>query len=99
MLDLQWSGDGQRIYFHFTPSGSSLGDPATTRSYVVNLDGSAPRALGLDLGDPRVNLWYQFRLRHPGDRVVYTGLDKTGRGGVIWTMNVDGSSKRQVTSP
>ena len=97
--DLQWSTDGQTIYFHFTPSPSAFGDPATTSSWVVHADGSGLRQLPFDLGDRRVHFWFQFSLSHPGDRVAYTGMDSTGRGGVIWTMDSDGRNRRQLTSP
>jgi Tol biopolymer transport system component len=96
--DLQWSADGQRIYFHFTPSPATLGDPSVTRSWVVNSDGTGLHPLAVDLGDPRVHFWFQFSIG-PGDRVAYSGLDPTGAGGVIWTMNIDGSDRRQVTVP
>ncbi len=96
--DLQWSADGQRIYFHFTPSPAPFDDPATTQSWVVNSDGSGQRRLSVDLGDLRVHFWFHFAVGR-GDRVAYTGLDPTGAGGVIWTMNIDGSDRRQVTSP
>ena len=96
--DLQWSADGQRIYFHFTPSPATLGDPPSTKSWVVNSDGTGQHQLPLDLGDPRVHFWFQFSVG-PGDRVAYTGLDQTGAGGVIWTMNIDGSDRHQLTMP
>ncbi len=96
--NLQWSADGQRIYFHFTPSPATFGDPSVTKSWVVNSDGSAQQRLSFDLGDPRVHFWFQFSVG-PADRVAYSGLDSTGAGGVIWTMNVDGSDRRQITRP
>ena len=96
--DLQWSADGQRIYFHFTPGSATFGNPAVTKSWVVNEDGTDAHQLPFDLGDPRVHFWFQFSIG-PEDRVAYSGLDPTGSGGVIWTMNVDGTERCQITVP
>lgn len=97
--DLQWSSEGQSVYFHFTPAPASYGDPRVTTSYLVNFDGSGLRQLGANLGDPRVHFWFQFALRRGDDLVAFTGPDSSGKGGVIWTMNLDGSHRRQITTP
>jgi len=95
----QWSADGRMLFFDLTPSPLLPADTDATTTWVVNADGTGLRQWPVNLGDPRVQFAFPFQLDRTGQRVAYVGLDSTGKRGVIWTMNLDGTHRHQVTRP
>jgi Tol biopolymer transport system component len=94
-----WSSDGQKLFFDLTPSPLLPGDTGATTTWVVNLDGTGLRKWPVNLGDPRVTFAFPFQLDQSGLRVAFVGLDATGKRGVIWTMNLSGTNRKQLTRP
>jgi Tol biopolymer transport system component len=81
--NLDWSPDG-RIAFVGAADTQRLG---ARNIYVVDADGRNPRALTSDAGgDNRWPVWSP-----DGTKLAYI------HGKEIWTMNADGSDKRQIT--
>lgn len=98
-MNPQWSADGSMIFFDFTPPPCLPEHSADRRTYAMNADGSGLRRWPVNLGDPRVTFAFPFDLGSIGDVVAFVGLDSGRKRGVIWTMKLNGSDRRQLTFP
>jgi Tol biopolymer transport system component len=96
-LNPQWSSDGSRIFFDYTPAGCNPASAGNRTTWVLDTSGGNPRQWSVILGDPRVQ--FGFPCRFANLKVAFTGLDLTGTQGVVWIENIDGSGKRQLTFP
>ncbi len=92
----QWSADGSRIFFDFSPC-LNVGSPERYTMEADPENGTAGPWRTM-LGDPRVFGGYVYDISPDGRRIVYTGLDDTGRIGVLRMKNIDGTRDRQLTS-
>lgn len=95
----QWSLDGRTILFDFTPAPCLPENSGDRITYAINADGTGLRRWPVNLGDPRVTFAFPFELSRAVSRVAFVGLDSGRKRGVIWTMNLDGSDRRQITMP
>ncbi len=97
-LNPQWSADGQRIFFDFTPAPCNPEGAANRTTWVVNSDGSNPHRWSAVLGDVSVQFGFPCAFSADGASVAFTGLDSTGVRGVLWTCSLDGGHRRQLTT-
>jgi Tol biopolymer transport system component len=93
----QWSADGSKVFFDFTPAPCLPGDSANRSTWVVNADGTGLHQWPVNLGDPRVQFGFPFELSRVGQRTAFIGLDSTGTAGVLTVMNIDGSGRKQLS--
>lgn len=93
--DPQWSPDGKRLYIDFSPCKDAIHAERMTLEVSAENGGATPRFPLL--GDTRVQFGYKSEISPDGQRVAFTGLDRTGTVGVLKVMNLDGSRERELT--
>ncbi len=91
----QWSADGSRIFFDFSPC-LNVGSPERYTMEADPENGTAGPWMTM-LGDPGVFKGYEYDISPDGQRIVYTGLDDTGRIGVLRMKTLDARRDRQLT--
>ncbi len=86
------SAIGYAIHISWSPDGASLAvgghGPAI---YVIGVDGSGEKVVARPGAVPS---WSP-----DSNKIAYGALSEDGKGMVIWTVNKDGSEKRQLTYP
>jgi len=94
-LNPQWAPDGQSLYFDFTPA-PCYWEGSPLRSTWI-LQGGNARQSARNLGDIKAQFGFPFVVSKASANVAYVGVDSTGLGAFIWTENLDGSGRRQLT--
>lgn len=97
-LDPQWSADGLRILFDFTPAPCYPEGAENRTTWVINADGSSPRQWPVTLGDVSVQFGFPCALSPSGASAAFTALDSTRTVGVLWTSALDGTRRYQLTT-
>lgn len=93
----QWTNDGSRIFFDFTPGECQPVRSANRATYSMRPDGSDLRKWPVALGDTRASDGFPIALSPVSARAVFSGLDSAGTWGVVTVRNLDGSGTRQLT--
>ncbi len=94
-LNPQWGPSEQALYFDFTPA-PCYPEGSPLRS-TWSLAGGNARQSPANLGDIKAQFGFPFIVSQASGKVAYVGVDSTGLGAFIWTVNLDGSGRRQLT--
>lgn len=97
VLNPQWTRDGRRLFFDLTPRYCGPTNSANRTMWIVNADGTNPHAGPITLGDTNVQFGFPFSLAPDGIHIAYIGLDRLGLNGVVRTMTIYGTERRQIT--
>jgi len=96
-LDPQWSPDGSKLFFDFTPGPCLPNGAANRATWTVDASGQSATRWVANLGDPSAQFGFPFAISHDGARAAYVGVDSTGLNAVIWTEQVDGTHRKQIS--